>query len=148
MIRNFQKQDAEQVMKLWLEGNKEAHSFIPKDYWEANLEMVQEQLLQAEVYVYEAENRIQGFIGLQEDYISGIFVKQECRSTGIGKQLLEHVKARHAVLTLHVYQQNQRAVAFYRREGFSVIAEEIESETGEINYTMRWQYAKIEEENF
>lgn len=57
MIRKFQSADTEQVMKIWLHGNEYAHPFIPKDYWKSNYSMVQEQLLQAEVYVYQRNRR-------------------------------------------------------------------------------------------
>ena len=51
MIREFHApEDTRQVMDLWLEGNKDAHSFIPEEYWRSHLEEVQEQILQAEKY--------------------------------------------------------------------------------------------------
>lgn len=138
MIRKFQASDAEPVMSIWLDGNTDAHSFIPIEYWESNFDLVREQLSQAEVYVAEDENGIQGFAGVQEDYIAGIFVKRECRCGGIGKRLLDFVKAKHSVLTLNVYRNNRRAAAFYLREGFSVIAEGTDSDTEEPDAVMRW----------
>ena len=138
MIRKFQKTDTEQIMEIWLDGNIDAHPFIPKEYWLSNFETVCEQLLQAEVYVFENDGNIQGFIGIQENHIAGIFVKQSFRSTGIGKHLLDYAKATHSVLTLNVYQKNYRAVEFYLREGFNLITEGIESESGEVDETMCW----------
>ena len=73
MIRKFQESDTTQVMEIWLNGNKDAHSFIPPEYWESHREMVREQLLQAEVYVYKTAGTIQGFIGIQDEHIAGIF---------------------------------------------------------------------------
>lgn len=142
MIREFQRSDTEQIMALWLFGNVDAHSFIPNVYWESNFDLVKEQILQAEVYVYEVEGIIHGFIGVQEDYIAGIFVKQESRCGGIGKQLLDHVKKSHSVLTLNVYQKNWRAVNFYKREGFLVISEEEEEGSREVDETLRWYREK------
>ena len=138
MIQTLQESDTMQVMEIWLGGNKDAHPFIPPEYWESHREMVREQLLQAKVYVYKTEGSIQGFIGLQDDSIAGIFVKPESRCAGIGKQLLDYVKKRHAALTLQVYTKNRRAVDFYKREGFSVIAEGTEEENGEAEKTMGW----------
>ena len=122
MIRKFQESDTTQVMEIWLNGNKDAHSFIPPEYWESHREMVREQLLQAEVYVYKTEGTIQGFIGIQDEHIAGIFVKPESRCAGIGKQLLDYAKKRHAVLTLQVYTKNRRAAV-----GFAANASEIRS---------------------
>ena len=33
MIREFQTSDTEQVMKIWLSGNEDAHPFVPDGYW-------------------------------------------------------------------------------------------------------------------
>jgi len=59
---------------------------------------VKEMLLQAEVYVYENGQKIQGFIGLNNEYIEGIFVSNEMQSQGIGKLLLDFTKNRKTKL--------------------------------------------------
>lgn len=139
MIRRFQKSDTDKVMQIWLNGNEDAHPFIPREYWDSNFFMVQEQLLQAEVFIYETEAKICGFIGIVGEYIAGIFVERTCRSLGIGKQLLEYAKQTYGILSLRVYQKNERAVAFYFREGFSILAKELDEDTGEKEYTMIWK---------
>lgn len=138
MIRTFQTADAKRVMRIWLNGNEDAHPFIPKDYWESNYPMVEEQLLQAEIFVYEIQGEIQGFIGIVDSYIAGIFVDKLYRSHGIGKRLLDYAKQTHSRLSLSVYQRNERAAAFYCREGFSVLSEGLDEATGENEYTMLW----------
>lgn len=137
MIRKFQKSDIKEVMKIWLDSNVEAHSFVPEEYWKSNFQMVEGQLSQAEVYVYEDTGTLEGFIGLQDDYIAGIFVKKEYRSNGIGKELLDYAKTIHKELTLNVYKKNSRAFEFYKREGFLVVSEEIDQDTGEADIAMR-----------
>lgn len=82
MIRELQLRDLEQVMRIWLEGNLDAHSFIPRGYWESKVPMVREQLLQAEVCVYGQAGEVLGFAGMQGDYLAGIFVDAEHRSRG------------------------------------------------------------------
>ena len=47
--------------------------FIPEQYWTSNYELVKEMMSQAEVYVYEDDKMIQGFVGLSNEYIEGIF---------------------------------------------------------------------------
>lgn len=138
MIRKFQEADAKQVMQIWLKGNTDAHSFISKEYWKSNFDIVQEQLAQAEVYVSESEKSILGFIGITDGYIAGIFVDSRCRSCGIGGQLLDYVKKKHNCLSLNVYKKNERAVSFYLRKGFTVLSEQTDSDTREAEYTMSW----------
>lgn len=138
MIRKLEKADIEPVMQIWLNGNIEAHPFVPEDYWKSNYQMVQEQLLEAEVFVYEADKEVQGFIGLVDSYIAGIFVAGKYRSAGIGKQLLQYAKEQFPSLSLSVYRENSRAVAFYLREGFHVSAEGRDEETDNAEYCMSW----------
>ena len=95
-------------------------------------------LPQAEIYVWEEDGQIQGFAGLYEDYIAGIFVLEQAQSKGIGGQLLNYIKGRKPYLSLKVYQQNIRAVKFYKREGFQIKKESADQETGEKEYTMEW----------
>lgn len=139
MIREFQISDTGQVMKLWLEGNEDVHSFIPKEYWRSHFDEVQEALLEAKVFVYDTDGKIQGFAGMMDEYIAGIFVDKTCRSAGIGAKLLSRMKQKYNTLALSVYQKNSRAVAFYQREGFSIQSEGVDEDTGEKEYTMIWK---------
>ena len=141
MIRRMGEGDLEAVAAIWLDANREAHDFIPASYWLGHFEEVWTALAQAEVWVFEAEARAEtsGFIGLQEDYIAGIFVRREARSGGVGRQLLDHVKAGRRQLRLQVYRKNLRAAAFYRREGFYVLEEGVDPETGEAELLMEWR---------
>ena len=140
MIRKFETQDLDVVMQIWLHGNLDAHAFIPASFWTDHFEMVRDMLPQAELYVHENEDNqeIDGFIGLTENHIEGIFVAKAARSKGIGKALLEYTKSRKPSLTLSVYQKNERAIAFYRREQFAVQAKGIDEDTNEAEIQMLW----------
>ena len=135
MIRLFEFRDLDEIMEIWLEGNLQAHAFIGEEYWKQNYESVKTVLPNAEIYVYEEEGGIRGFIGMDADYIAGLFIKEEYRGRGIGHQLLETVK-RKKRLSLHVYERNFGAVAFYKAEGFEVKQTMTEKETGEKEYLM------------
>lgn len=140
MVRKFETQDLDAVMQIWLQANLDAHAFIPASFWEAHFEMVRDLLPQAELYVHEdaGTRQIDGFIGLTENHIEGIFVVKSARSKGIGKALLDYAKSRKPCLTLSVYQKNQRALAFYRREQFVMQSEEIDEDTNEADIQMLW----------
>ena len=132
----MQSRDSQRAMQLWLNGNLQAHDFIPAKFWESNAPSVYEQLLQANGYVYEADGEILGFVGMQGNYLAGIFVDAKSRSLGIGKKLLNHIKSRYSTFFLHVYQANRRAVAFYQREGLSIASEGVDETTGEPDFVM------------
>ena len=141
MIRKCVDGDIDAVMQIWLNTNIQAHHFISSDYWRANYDMVREMLPHAEIYVYEDDcaKQIDGFIGLNDDYIEGIFVKETMQSKGIGKQLLNHVKEVKSTLKLSVYQKNEKAIKFYLREKFSVQSENVDANTGAKEFTMAWK---------
>jgi putative acetyltransferase len=122
-------------MEIWLEGNLTAHPFIKEEYWKQNYETVRSMLPNAEVYVFEEDGEVQGFIGMDAEYIAGLFVAEGHRGQGIGHQLISEVK-RKKRLSLHVYEKNIGAVAFYRAEGFRVENRMAEKETGEQEYLM------------
>ena len=140
MIRKFENLDLDAVMQIWLQANLDTHVFIPASFWEAHFEMVRDMLPQVELYVHENETprQIDGFIGLTENHIEGIFVAKSARSKGVGKALLDHAKSRKPRLTLSVYQKNERALAFYRREQFVVQSEGIDEDTNEAEIQMLW----------
>ena len=127
-------------MQIWLHGNLYAHAFIAASFWTEHFEMMHDLLPQAELYVHENENtgQIDGFIGLTENHIEGIFVAKAARSKGIGKALLDYAKSRRPRLDLSVYQKNERALAFYQREQFVVHSEGIDEDTNEAEIQMHW----------
>ena len=139
MIRKLQKTDINRVADIWLDTNLKAHDFIPEQYWTSNYELVKEMVSQSEVYVFEADKMIQGFVGLNDEYIEGIFVAEEMQSCGIGKLLLDYIKDKKVRLQLNVYQKNTRAISFYQREGFIIQCEGLDEATGEKEYTMLWK---------
>ena len=143
MIRKLQKVDINRVADIWLKTNLKAHFFIPEQYWISNYEFVKEMLPQAEVYVYEDDKMIQGFIGVSDEYIEGIFVSDEMQSCGIGKMLFDYIKDKKDKLQLKVYQKNVRAMSFYQREGFTIQSEEMDEFTREKEYVMNWESSGI-----
>ena len=116
----------EQAVKWELmEKNPCTHATVPKH--------------KSQVYVFEADKMIQGFVGLNDEYIEGIFVSDEMQSCGIGKLLLDYIKDKKERLQLNVYQKNARAISFYQREGFIIQCEGLDEATGEKEYTMLWK---------
>ncbi len=139
MIRNFTKDDVEEVMKIWFDTNILTHNYIDANYYKDNFDTVKEMIFNADIFVYQENVIINGFIGLINDYIAGIFVLNGCQSNGIGKKLLNHTKEKYDKLSLYVYKKNSRAVNFYLREGFSIVGEKTDENTGEIEFIMNWK---------
>ena len=94
-----------------------------------------------EVYVYEEDGEILGCIGMDAEYIAGIFVAAGHKGQGIGHQLIEAVKKKKR-LTLHVFEKNTGAMAFYLSEGFKVRERMTDKETGERECLMVYEHGQ------
>lgn len=60
-----------------------------------------------------------GFLARQGGKVQAIHVLKAARGMGIGRALLDEVKAIETEVSLWTFQANTRAIAFYRREGFA-----------------------------
>ncbi len=137
IIREFQLNDLDEVMQIWLAGNLKAHPFVAPSYWKEYLPLVRQALLQAEVIVAVSNDKIVGFAGMQDDYLAGIFVQEEFQHQGVGRQLISAIKQTHSSITLEVYLANEQAVHFYRQQDFMVIKGQVDK-TGNREYLMKW----------
>ena len=142
MIRKFKKEDIDEVMEIWKKENIRTHNFISKEYWKNNYEYVKDILPNADIDVYLLDEHIVGFIGVDNDYIEGIFVDINNQHNGIGTSLLNKIKEEKEKLTLSVYKKNTNAIKFYKKNGFIITSEGIDKNTDEIEYTMTWKKDK------
>ncbi|WP_297713099.1 N-acetyltransferase [Clostridium sp.] len=137
MIKEFKIDYLDEIMKIWLETNINAHDFIKKEYWINNFDLVKNLLPDAKVYIFQENNIIKGFIGIIEDgYIAGLFVKEEYQREGIGKKLIEYIKLKYKQLKLDVYAKNENAINFYLKNNFKIVNEKNNEDTNELEYEM------------
>ncbi|MCI6151777.1 MAG: N-acetyltransferase [Fusobacterium perfoetens] len=140
MIREFRKIDLDEIMQIWLETNIKTHNFISKKYWENNYSLVKEIIPKSKVYVFEENNKIKGFLGIvEENYIAGIFVKEEFQNQGIGKKLIDFIKSKKENLFLNVYNKNIRAKKFYFSNDFKILKEIKDNEFKEKEFLLEWK---------
>lgn len=139
MIRISTNNDIDRIMQIWLDTNISVHKYIPQEYWTSNAKYVKEAIQEAEVYVYEDNKEIKGFIGINKGHIEGIFVEEKYRNQGIGKELISYCKIKNNKLTLEVYKKNTKAIKFYEREQFKPIKEYVDEANNEIEILMEWK---------
>lgn len=139
MIREKKKSDIKYIMEIWLQGNLQAHKFIKESYWIEYIEETEKAIEEAEVFVYEEQGEIIGFIGIQKNYIAGLFIKEEKQQEGIGSRLIEFCKQRKSEIFLYVYKENEKAVTFYLKHKFQIEGEYIEKGSLRKEYKMEWK---------
>ena len=137
MIRKMETKDLDRVMQIWLNGNVDAHNFLPKSYWLGHYSSVKKALLDAEVYVYEEDKKIQGFVGCWVIILQEFLLIKTAARWNREKTLGPYQKD-PSLLLIECIRQNSRAVHFYLREGLLVAAEGIDEDTAEADYTMSW----------
>lgn len=141
MIEHLKKKNRKTIKVLgniWLNANLDTHTFIDSFYWIDNYSNVLDSLKDADVYVYKENEQIVAFCGLIDNYIAGLFVKEEYRNKGIGHALIKHLQSEYDHLSLEVFEQNNRAVHFYESLGFI----KMESSVDKTNHTqslMQWK---------
>lgn len=138
-IRSFVPGDRARVLELWLQGNRAGHPFIAPDYWTEKLPDMAEIIPQAQVYVWEENGLIMGFVGLSGGEMAGLFVDRGHWGRGIGGELVAHCQSLRKPLTLWVYEKNHGATAFYEKLGFTVSGRGVDEETGEAELSMHWE---------
>lgn len=139
MIRAFREEDTEAVIRIWLEASILSHSFIDKAYWEEKADAMRTLYLPlSEVVVDEDKDtgEVIAFIAFVEDYLAALFVAPAHQKKGVGSRLLALAKKMRDTLELSVYAENERAVAFYRKNGFRMTDKRIEEMTGHTELLM------------
>lgn len=80
------------------------------------------------------EGRIAGFFCLIDGEIDSLFVFPEFQGKGIGTEVLRYCQSVAPSLRLFVFKRNVRALALYRKIGFTVT-----EEAGKTRYIMEWK---------
>jgi ribosomal protein S18 acetylase RimI-like enzyme len=113
--------DQARVLDIWLAASRAGHPFLTEADLATQRMLVRDLYLeQAETWVATMAGRIEGFIGLLDAFIGGLFVDPEAHRSGIGRALVQHAAARKGALTVDVYAANEAALAFYARLGFTL----------------------------
>ena len=140
-IRLSEECDINIIMEIWLESTIRAHSFIEKNYWVNNYDLVKTKYIPySKTYVYEEGNKIKGFISIIENnFIGALFVDNNSQGNGIGKKLLDFAKEEYKSLSLAVYKENEKALKFYLREGFSIVKEQVNEYSKRLELMMEYK---------
>lgn len=137
MIKKLTLDKLDEVMEIWLNTNIEDHNFINQQYWINNFDLVKQMIPSAEVYIFQEDNIIKGFIGvIEKNYVAGLFIRKKYQRQGIGQKLLDYCKYKYSLLTLDVFKRNKNALSFYYKNNFHVIKKHFNEELQELEYTM------------
>ena len=123
MIRKATETDAASCSAILHEWIAETPWFPNHAPESASEQSMLERIRAGRVIVLVSGDRINGFAAYKGDYLDCLYLTPEARNKGYGKALLDEAKQNcPSGLALWVLAQNERAVSFYTREGFSITA--------------------------
>ena len=120
IIRQGIAADYPLLLDIWLRAVRATHHFLQASDIEALIVPLRDSYLPAvELRVaVDADDTPLGFIGLNEDHVEMLFVAPDVHGQGIGRALLDHVRASRKSFSVDVNEQNPQAVGFYLHYGF------------------------------
>ncbi|MFJ7792844.1 acetyltransferase [Pseudomonas sp. NPDC096950] len=105
---------------LWERSVRATHDFLSEDDIRFFYPLVRDAYLPA-LTVWVGDNpdgTPAGFIATGNNNVEMLFIEPANRGQGIGRRLLDHVKALHVTLSVDVNEQNPQAHGFYLHYGF------------------------------
>ncbi|MFE2524686.1 GNAT family N-acetyltransferase [Streptomyces sp. NPDC059382] len=143
-LRGATAADAQAVTEVFLASRAAAMPYLPRVHGdEDTLAWITHVVLpDSTVWVAEDEHgELLGFASLEGTELDHLYLRPDALRRGIGSRLLELVRgASPEELTLHVFQRNTGARAFYERHGFVAVDfnDGSRNEEKEPDATYRW----------
>lgn len=112
----------EQLLWVWESSVRATHLFLSENEIDDIKKYVPQALKEIpHLFVVENENQIPvGFMGIIEQHLEMLFICDEERGKGLGKELLRYGIEKYSVNDLAVNEQNPLAKGFYQHMGFEV----------------------------
>lgn len=122
MIRRAESGDVEAIVGVF-ERSFATLEFLPKLHThEEHLDHFARVVERQDVWVAERDGPIVGFLALEADTGTFLYVDPDAHGTGVGSELWEQAtRARPTGFSFWAFQQNQKARAFYERRGCAAV---------------------------
>ena len=111
-----------QLLEVWKDSVKATHTFLSNEEIE-NIKKYVLQALESIAHLIIIENESHqpiALMGIEENKLEMLFIKNSERGKGIGKQLLNYGIENYGVNDLAVNEDNPQAKGFYEHMGFKV----------------------------
>jgi GNAT superfamily N-acetyltransferase len=121
VIRRATREDAVAIGEVFVRA-REGMAYLPRIPDEDRPRLGDWIVERHEVWVWEENGAVTGFIGIEPGYLSHIYVDPGVQNRGIGTALLARAKQLLPEgMQLWVFQRNGGARRLYEREGFRLV---------------------------
>ncbi|MCB5251017.1 MAG: GNAT family N-acetyltransferase [Candidatus Cloacimonadales bacterium] len=122
ILKDVNKTDMNSILEVWESAVRATHTFLK----EKDIISIKPQVTQGVNFVNklscirDEKGIIQAFMGVHENKIEMLFVRNEYRGKGIGKTLIEYAINKQNAVFVDVNEDNPESVGFYKHVGFEV----------------------------
>lgn len=122
IIKNVTDQDMTDILQVWESAVKATHLFLTEANIVSLRSFVKEgvKFISNLAVIRDEEDTIQAFIGVHDNKIEMLFVKDACRGRGLGKHLVTWAINTLNIKFVDVNEQNEQGLRFYKYMGFEV----------------------------
>lgn len=121
-IRPSRPSDVDAILQIWRRAVDATHHFLTPEDRRAIDADVQILLPQLSLWVaVDADDRPTGFMSMSDLSLDALFIDPLKHGIGIGRALVGFALRSNSHLLTDVNEQNEQALAFYRRLGFQEI---------------------------
>lgn len=140
MLKQFDKNNIDIIMKIWKDNNQRFQNFINQDYWADQYIYARDSFLESNIFVYTENEKILAYVSNNpiNNEVLSIQVLPEIQREGIGTLLIENLKKSSSQLKTKVYEKNSIAIMFFNSMGFKKIDEELNEKNQEKYYILEW----------
>lgn len=121
-IEDAGRNDYLELLQVWEDSVRATHDFLTEQDIETFKPLILQHGFDSVVLkCVRDQGEILGFIGVQQNKIEMLFLRDRARARGIGKMLLYYAIDTLECCLVDVNEQNPQAVGFYRHCGFEVV---------------------------
>ncbi|MGG7440317.1 GNAT family N-acetyltransferase [Chryseobacterium arthrosphaerae] len=121
-IRPANTGDYPAIMEIWESAVKATHDFLSEEDFNYFKEAIpRDYLPNLEVYLITENEEAKGFASVVEGNLEMLFIHNDMRGKGYGKELYQFMKEKTGLTKVDVNEQNPQAIGFYEKMGFKKV---------------------------
>ena len=121
-IKSASLQEYPRIMEIWESAVLATHDFLKQDDFELFKKLIPKTFLpQLQVFILEQNGQVDAFFSVSEDNLEMLFVHDDARGKGLGRQAVTYVVGDLMILKVDVNEQNPQAVGFYEKVGYKKV---------------------------